>query len=627
MSTPLAKKLTSAAGLALVAGSVIAVNVIASRLHGLRADLTEEKLYSLSQGTRDLVRELERDITLKFFWTQGNEDVPPMIQQYGQRVFDLLKEYEGAAGGRIALEIFDPGPDTDEEELARKYGLTPRQTNPFGGAEFYCGLVAVSGKQEKNLPFLSPEEDNQLEYKLTRLLTEVTTPNKPKLGVISSLPVMGSPPMNPFMGRRQPTAQKWIFVQQLESQFAVSDLGATAESIPDDIRTLVLVQPKGLSEKTQYAIDQFVLRGGRVLAFLDPSCLADQGAGPMPGMGGGPEFTRFLGAWGVELNTEEIAADRSLATKLSTQRRVADFPTVLSLLPGNVDPSDIATANLENLLLPTPGYFKSGTPAIGLTRIDLLKTSDQGAALPTFMAMGDDPEAMTKNMKPAGVMSLALRLTGKFPSAFPDGPPKPEGEAPAAPATTHLKEATSESVVVLVADADLLENRWSVDAQNFMGMMMIQPLNDNLNLVLNLAEQLSGSNALISLRSRGAYARPFTTIAKMEEKARARYQSEIDAFQAQLEEARRKLQELQAGKAQDQRLILSPEAQAEIAKLRQQELEASRRTREIRKELRREIEGTEKFIQFANIIGVPVAVGLVGLTLGLRRRARATTSA
>jgi ABC-type uncharacterized transport system involved in gliding motility auxiliary subunit len=626
----LSKKISSTAGMLLVAGIVVAINVIAGRFFNARIDLTEEKLYSLSSGTREILDGLKRDVSLKFFWSQKNDEVPPMVKQYGQRVYDLLKEYESAGGGRVHLEIFDPEPDTDEEDLARKYGLSAQGLDMFGVSDsrFYCGLVAVSGKNEKNMPFLSEQEDNQLEYKLTRLLTEVSNTTKPKIGLISSLPVAGSPG-NPFM--RQRGAQKWFFVQQLESAMEVQDLGTTVESIPADIKTIVLIHPKGLSEKVQYAIDQFVLRGGRLLAFLDPVCLADQAGGPMPGMGGGgpSEFGRLLSAWGVQFDTENVAADTALGLPLNLGDRVGKLAHIMNIPKAQFDQGDIATANLEMIWMPAAGSFKVSSNVTGLVKTDLIKTTDGAGTLNSFMAQspGITPEAINKDLKPSGALPLMIKLAGKFPSAFPGGAPKAEGDkpesVPASPSQPHLNEASAESVVVLVGDADMLDNRWCVNVQNMFGAMMVEALNDNLNLVLNTVEFLSGNNALISLRSRGTYARPLKRLQEMEQTAMKSRQAEIDKFETQLQETQRKIQELQAGKSKDQKMILSPEQKAEIAKFREQEVAVSKNVREIKKDLKKEMQSTMNRMRAANIFGVPLVVGLAGLGLGLIRRRRA----
>lgn len=625
-------KLTAgAAGLLLVAGIAVAVNLIAARTP-VRADLTREKLYTLSDGTRKLLGGLDRDVTLKFYFSRSQPGTPSYLKQYAQRIQDLLREYERLGGSHVTLELLDPKPDSDEEEWAQRSGLQAQALDPYGLAQVYLGLHLQSGAREQAVPFFAPQEEERLEYTITRAILDITEAKKPKVGLLSTLPVMGAPPMmNPF-GPRQGGEEPWAFVGELRNQFEIESLSQTIAEIPTNIDTLVVLHPKGLSDDTLFALDQFVLRGGRLIAFVDPQCVSDQSQqqGMMMGMPPGPgssDLNRLTKAWGIEMDPAMVVSDGTAATMIRGMGgRPQRSTSWLSLRGANMDRSQLAVGTLDFVMLPFAGAFK-GKPADGLKMDTLIKSSESAAEMPGMEAtMGNDSPFGPKVTPAGAALPMAIRLTGTFKTAFPEGKPRGEGE-PVVTNVVALKEGTKPGVVVLVGDVDLLADPFAVRRIDLgmMGYQAYELANDNIVLLNNLIEQNSGSDILIGLRSRGTSRRPFDRVVAMEEAAAQQWRAEEERLQEQLNDVRTKLSELQRTKNKEQQLVLSPEQRREIDKFREQQVEVSKRLKEVRKNLRQDIESLGLKLKILNIAAVPFAVALFGLLLGGIRRGRSAS--
>ena len=299
----LSDALSHTTGVLLVLGILIAANVILGGIR-LRGDLTEENVYTLSKGTKEMVRELPRKVQLKYYFSKSNQRVPIPAKQFGQRVHDLLREYVASSGGNVSLEVFDPKPDSDEEEWAAKYGVTGQSVDVLGvEPNFYLGLVAISGSKEAAIPTIGPSLEPQLEYRITQLIHEVTQTEKPKLAVLSSLPILGGPPAMPFQQPGQQQQQPWIIMQELKRQYEVEEMAADATEVPDETSLLMLVHPKELGDATLYAVDQYVMLGGRVVAFVDPLSIVEQQTTPQQSqfgfMNAASDLNKLTKAWGA----------------------------------------------------------------------------------------------------------------------------------------------------------------------------------------------------------------------------------------------------------------------------------------------------------------------------------------
>ncbi len=628
----LSRVTSGAMGLAFLLACIVAVVVIVANLR-LRADLTSEGLFTLSKGSRSILAKLENDVVLKLYMSRSATDMPMALKTYADQVQDLLKEYELAGKGRVILEAYDPKPDSDAEEAAQRYGVEPQQTNPFG-APIYFGLVAVnaSGENAQVMAGLTPRTEATLEYDITRLITRVAWPEKPVIGVLSSLQVLGEPPNPMMMGRGQPPDQGWAAFQELRRNYTVQEVTADSESIPQEIRTLVVLHPKDLSETTLFAIDQFVLRGGRLIAFVDPFSVADfqanqQQQNPMMmQMGGGQAGPSTLGklfdTWGVSFDNTRVVADLSCATKLNSgQGRIEDNPAFLSLGAERLAKDDLLTAQLSQVMMPFAGALVDNTSA-DLTFTPLITTSSDNASTVDQMSAQFGASAMRSQLKPDGTQRvLAARLQGTFRTAFPNGPDSGDDDNSSTNAPPDMLSSGNSSVM-LFADSDMLHDNFCVQIMNTLFGPIAQPINDNLTLFGNVVEQFAGRDELIGVRSRGQFNRPFTKVDKLEVEATKRWQAKEEELEQKLQDTRQRLAELQQSKTGNERLILSTEQQAEIQKFRQTQADTSRQLKEVRKNLNRDIERLGLRLKVVNIGLMPILVIALGIARGMSRRKR-----
>lgn len=611
-----------AAGLVLLAAIVVAADVILANLP-LRADLTAERFYTLSDGSKAVLAKLDQDVTLKYYVSSSAADMPMQLKTYAARVQNLLKEYERAAGGHVVLEAYDPKPDSDAEEWAQRYGIEPQTVNPFG-SPIYFGVVAVCGDNEQTLAQLSPRTESTLEYDVTRLVTRVAWPEKPVVGVMTSLPdVLGGGQMNPMMmqmGQRPP--EGWAAFAELGKDYEVRTVATDVASIDDDVKTLVLLHAKDLSDKALYAIDQFVLRGGKLIACVDPFSIKDmiasrQKQNPMMmQMGGGQDGPSTLGklfdAWGVKFDTSKVTGDLEAATKLNNgQGGVDDNPAFLSLTQANMDQGDLLVSRLTQVMFPFAGAFVFEKKGMDLTFTPVITTSKENSCSVDKMSVQFG--GGMKDMIPDGhARVLAARLSGTFKTAFPKGP---DG-------TNDVSKALAEGkgTVLLFADSDFLADDFCVRMMKTPFGSIPQLINDNLTLFSNVIEQFAGREELIGVRSRGTTDRPFTVVNELEAKAMRQWQRKAADFEAELQMTQQRLQALQKQKSGDERFILSQEQQDEILKLRKAQAETRKQLKNVRKELTADIDSLGLTLKVVNIGLIPALVILFGLLRGLKRR-------
>jgi ABC-type uncharacterized transport system involved in gliding motility auxiliary subunit len=623
--------LYSALGVVVMFIVVVAVNLIASAVK-TRADLTEGKLYTLSDGTKAILKKIDSPVEVRFYFSQSETRVPSQIRTYAAEVEDLLEEFRDASGGKIRVRKIDPKPDSDAEEAAQADGIEGQPTGPFGES-FYFGLV-VSLDPEKVPVTLQLERERLLEYDIARALGQVISTNKPLVGVMTPLPMFGQP-MNPMMMRMGQQGQRpWVFIQELKRDYTVRQVPMDVEKIDDDIQVLVVAHPKNITDKAQFAIDQFVLRGGKLLALLDAMGFLDreqqQPNNPLAGMmpGAGSSLPKLLSAWGVTFDTTKVVADLSFTKKLAFNQQEApqDRPTFLFINPDGINKEDALTGQLDNLLFPEAGAF-AGTPATGLQQTVLLHTSKKSELVDGMTARFSPQKTMSEFKSSDKEHPLAIRLKGKFKTGFPDGKPAAppvEGEEKKdekKPTDDSLKESKAESVVILVSDVDFIYDVISFD-QQMLQFGVANPANGNFAFAQNMIEQLSGDVNLVGTRSRGALRRPFTVVQKMQAEAQDEFRETITKLNAEREATQAKLRELQGKKEPGQRLIASPEQMAEIKQQEKREREISREIREINKRLRERTESLENKVKWGNIAGVPALVAAAGIFLALIRKQR-----
>ena len=609
-------------GLVLV-GAIAASSVVILANLPLRCDMTAENLYTLSKGSKAVLGQLTEDVTLKYYVSSSSAEMPMALKTYANQVGNLLKEYERAGGGRLVVEEYDPKPDSDAEEWAQRYGVEPQTGgNPFGQG-IYFGVVAVCGDREETLGVLSPRTESTLEYDLTRLVTRVAWPERPVVGVMTSLPDVLGGQMNPMMmqmGQRPP--QGWAAFSELAKDYDVRAVEPDSEKIDDDVKTLVVVHPKNLSDKALYAIDQFVLRGGKLVACVDPFSIKDMQSSrsqqnPMMGqMGGdGPStLGKLFDAWGVKFEEGKITCDLEAATKLNNgQGGVESNPAFLSLGTANMDKGDLIVADLTNVMFPFAGAFTFEKKDMDISFEPVITTSKDNSCSTDKMAM---QYGGMKDMVPDGKERiLAARLSGTFKTAFPKGP---DG-------TNDVSKALAEGKgnVLLFADSDFLADDFCVRMMRTPFGSIPQLINENLTLFSNAMEQFAGREELIGVRSRGASDRPFTVVNELEAEATKKWQAREAAFQEELQQTQQRLSALQKEKKGGERFILSKEQQDEIVKLRKSQAETRKQLKNVRKELTADIDSLGLRLKIINIALVPVLVVLFGLLRGYLRRKRA----
>jgi ABC-type uncharacterized transport system involved in gliding motility auxiliary subunit len=618
---------------------LVAFNVLTSAVHQ-RVDLTKEQAYTLSRGTRAILGKLDAPIKIRFYCTQSESASPEsvLLKSYARTIDDLLGEYKQNAHGKLTVERYDPQPDSDAEDSARLDGIQAQDLS--GGEKFYLGLAVSQGLDEKqSIPFLSPDRERQLEYDISRAITRVVTPEKPVVGVMSLLPVFGTP-ANPMMAQTgQQPQQPWAIIGELKNDFTVRRVEMEADKIDDDMKVLLVIHPRDISDRAQYAIDQFVMRGGKLAAFLDAQSLVEsRGQNPMMGgmSGGGSSLDKLLKAWGLQFDATKVVADRNLKMEMGEEGDTArEKPVWLALTPEDINSNDVTTVDLDSIWMFSSGAF-TGTAAPGLKETVLLKSTTDSQLVDGMMA-NYAGESILKDFKPSGVSyALAVRLTGKFKTAFPGGEPedkknpdaaKPEAKAAATKAGDSLQETKQDNTVVLVGDSDMIYDGFTLQQiQVLPGVNAMKQLNANLNFAQNVVEQLAGDENLIAVRSRAILNRPFTRVKKMEAEAEAEYLVKIKELEDSRDQGMTRLNELQEQKNQNQRFILSPEQQAEIENLRRKEAEINRELRKVNKDLRRDVVALQRRVEWANIAAVPLAVCAVGLGLAVYKRKRTSAT-
>ena len=617
----------------LLVGLVLlgAVNLLGGAVLGrLRIDVTEEGLYSLSDGTRAILGELDEPIKLEFFFNEGEVEDEQAVIQYARRVEELLGEYVLASDGMLRLERMDPEPFSEAEDRAFRAGVAPVPL-PDGSGSVYLGLVGSNTVgDEEVLPFFNPGRETLLEYELTNLVYTLANPERGKVAILTGLPVAGGGfnPMNP----QAPGAPPWQIVAQLEKFYEVEVLGLDATEVAADTDVLLVLHPQGISDTARYAIDQHVLRGGRTMVFVDPRCEAaappPDPQNPFASMNAeiGSSLPDLFAAWGVELVPESLATDRSLGLEVTVRsQRGAPERTVhvawLELTGEECfDADEVTTAELGRMLVPTAGVLRKA-PGGTAEFTPLLSTTENSAPAPAAdFAMFPDYKKLYAEFIPHGEeLVIAARVSGDANTAFPGGPP--EGAASA----EHLTSSVSPIHVVLVSDADLLVDEWWIREQTVGPISLgFSKVSDNGDFVLNTVEQLSGNDDLISIRGRKRPDRRFTVVDEIRERTDQDYVAEQERLESRLSEIERDFQAQQQGKSADELFILTPEQERQREEYRTERSETRKQLRALLHNKDEEIDALGLRLKLANVLGVPLLLAVVAGALGalrIRRRA------
>ena len=627
----------------------VALNMFANQaLTRFRLDLTEQRLFTLSEGTRNIIRALEEPVTLRLYVSRTLATRLPTISGYVARVRDLLEEYEHAGQGKVILTVIDPEPFSEEEDRAVAFGLNGVPLLD-GESTFYFGLVGTNTLDDQEvIPRFSPEREEFLEYDLTKMIHTLGQAARPVIGLLTTLPLDGQSQQAMMMGR---PPQPWLILERIEELFEVRHLSpASLDRVDEDVDVLMVVHPKGLSDGVRYAIDQFVLGGGRALVFVDPNAEADMTptVPGLPPVAGKSELEDLLGAWGLGLDTALTVGDMQLGADVQAQAgdRVLTirYPVWMNVPAPLLNREDVVTARLGNLTFGSAGAL---VPAKE-TKLDVVRlagTTASGAGLVDTNLVGPmaDLEQLVRDFRPDGsAYLLAARVNGRAASAFPDGPPEAEegsegGGAVAASGDAGAEGASDEETrpahlaegdvnLIVVGDTDLLQDQFWVQQQNVFGHRLPIPISANGSFVINALDNLTGSGDLIGIRSRGRFRRPFTVVDELRQDAELRFREKERELLQRLEETEARLSELRTGEGDES--VLTAEQREAIEEFTRQRLRIRRELRDVRHSLREDIESLETWLKFVNIGLVPIVIGIGGLLAGLhrmRRRRRTVT--
>ncbi len=596
----------------------VALTLALSRwVHVPRVDLTADRLYTLTPGTVQIVGSLHRPLRLTLYFSEHASRDLPQLRSYEQRVREMLQEMVARSSGKLHLQIIDPVPYSDDEASAEGNGLTPLSGGSNGERVFF-GLVGTTLPADAapdstdgktlSVPFFDPARETFLEYDIAKLLYELNEPSKPRIGLISSLPLAG----NPVIG--QPA---WTVLAQLQQLFSVQMIDPSAlKHVDGSLKVLLLVHPKHLSDDAQYALDQYVLQGGHLVVFVDPDAELDDT--PFVDAATGvtddhnSDLPRLFKAWGVVYDDRKVVLDRSRALKIELGDTSFSHPAMLGLGAQELNRNDAVTASLQQVDVSSAGYFDLAQNAT--TRlIPLLQTSSDAHVVPVqrVIEASSDPSLLLRGYTPDNTRYvLAARLRGPFSSAFP------ERSSPA-----HLATSAPDAEVILVADTDLLSDRLWVDTQSFLGQPMLNAFASNGDFITNLVDNLSGSSALLSIRGRSTSQRPFTRVQALQSAADQKFLLKKQELERELAETRSRLDELQPARGAREGQA-SAEQKHEIEQFLQRKLAISKELRDVQHQLNAEIDALGLKVKFINIVVMPALVTLAGLLYGWRRTRR-----
>ncbi len=615
------RQLMTLSALAVLAVLFVAVILISNTLlRGARADLTQNHLYTLSQGTKNILAAIDEPLhfTLYFSDKAAAESAQPeaaALRAYAPRVREMLAEMSARADGKLRVDTVDPLPFSGDEDRATTLGL---QALPWGqgGTNIFLGLVGTNSTKGKSMmPILDPGKETFLEYDLAKMIHELSMAKKPVVGMISSLP-MGAG----FDAQTRQVRQPPAIMSQLEQLFEVRQLTpAAVKSIDKDIGVLVLVHPKNLSDDAQYAIDQFVMRGGHLLVFVDPLAESDEaGADPQNPQSAmmadkSSDLPRLFKAWGVEYDAKKVVLDVQHALQISLVQGAPPVrhAAILGFSKRDLNPTDITTATLQSVNVSSAGYFQLAKDAKNKLT-PLIQTSADAMTVPSErVKFLPDPSQLLVGYKPDGDQPLVVagRLEGKFTTAFPER--KEDG---------HLGESKDSGEIILVADTDVLTNRLWVQVQAFFGQQVMNAFANNGDFIVNSVDNLGGSSDLISIRGRATSQRPFTTVEDMRRAAEESFRGKERELQTRLSDTERKLTELQSGKSKDNELIMSPAQKAELEKFQAQKLSIRKELRQVRRGLDERIEALGTRLKLIDIGLMPLLITLFALAFAWARR-------
>lgn len=603
-----ARRFRGIAALSLLALLLVALVAASGQLlRGWRIDLTERGLYTLSEGSRQVLAEIGEPVTLHLFYSNRASEGLPWLRIWATRVREFLEEVEAAAQGRVRLEVIDPIPFSEAEDQATRYGMQAAPLGP-GGENLYLGLAGTNPIDGlAAIPFLQPAREPFLEYDVMKLVQTLGRAERPVVGVVSSLPLGIGVPQHL---RQQLQTLDWTFITELEQIFTLQQIPRSATVIEPELDVLLVIHPVDLEQDLLYAIDQYVLGGGHVLAFLDPQA---ELVGPQAATTS--DLGPLLKSWGVAFDPHEVVLDPELAlTVAGADGRPNAHPAYLRLDGPRLSREDVVTAELNALHVAAGGRL-APLPDAATTFEPLLMTTSSASTIARTDLTGPGAAALLMATYQPGrePLILAARVRGHLSTAFPDRAEDDPG---------HRAESASPANIVLVADVDMLSDPLWVEHTRLLGRRIASAFADNGNLAVNALDNLLGSSALIGIRAQGTSTRPFDRVETLRREAQARFQATEQRLLAELEETDRRLGELQTGRSAEEALILSPEQQAELERFRQENLRIRQELRQVRRQLDADIEALGQRVRLVNIALMPLLVALLAIALATARAIR-----
>ncbi|GAC1329799.1 MAG: GldG family protein [Steroidobacteraceae bacterium] len=613
-------------------------------LRGMRADLTQNRLYTLSPGTQQVLTELKEPVNLYFYFSRAAASKQaPLLMPYATRVREFLEELAARSGGKVHVTLVDPQPFSDEEDRAAEFGL--RSLHAGGGEALYFGLAGTNSTDGRSsIPSFQAEREEFLEYDVAKLIHELGAPKKPVIGLMSSLGLQGQ--FNPMTGQM---GEPWPILTQLQELFTVRTLTLDVDHIDKDIDVLMLVHPKGLQPKALYAIDQFVMRGGRMLIFVDPNAGGDtSGQDPSNPLAGAmadhsSDLKPLFAAWGVDYDPTQVIGDleRGLEVRTSMQSPPVRPIGILGLGRADMNQKDVVSASLDKINLATAGSL-AAHPGAKTNFEPLLLSSASAAPIPAqrFNAL-TDPSTLRDGFKPTGGRyALAARVTGAVESAYPQGSPadqkaaatpstataSPAGTPAGGPPATHLAKSAAPANIVIIADTDMLMDYMWVQTRELFGQRIAQAFASNGDFIANILDNLSGSSALISVRGRATFSRPFERVEALRRQADDRLRAKALELQAKLQQTEKKLTELQNKRNDQSSLMLSPEQEAELKQFVAEKAQVRRELRDTQRGLDVDINRLNSWLKVINIAIAPLCLAAAGVIILSRRRRRRTAA-
>lgn len=614
--------------LALAVVMFLAINIFSeAAIRGVQVDLTENQLFTVSDGTKETLGAVKEPITLRFFSTRKLVETTPGLTGYGDRVQELLERYVGLSNGTIRLELIDPEPFSPEEDRAVGFGLSGVPITEAGDLGYF-GIAATNTTDDTDvIPFLTPQREQFLEYDLTRMINNLANPKKKVIALVAGIP-LDSDPLKKY--------KAWALVDQLKQFFEVRPQGLTPK-ITDDVDLVMIVHPFGLSDLSKYAIDQYVLRGGKAMVFVDPH--AEEGARSNqalrlpPGMGS--DLPKLFKAWGIKFDRNKVLGDLKAGQRVQAgvdsfgRPIITRYVAWTSYGPENINSTDVTSSQLRLVNFGTPGFFEVADDATVKVEPLITSTASSGPFPADMVRRDPKPADILQQFKPQDkTYILAARLSGTVKSAFPDGPPKDDSkkdakkDEKAVAVKPHLTESEKPANIIIVADTDFIADMFWVRTQDLFGQTVTVPTANNADFVVNAADNLSGTSSLIGLRSRGLSARPFELVEKIQNEAEDKYRTKERSLVTELADVEKKMRELQTTERAKSGAVMSPEQQEAIGKFRTRVLEIRRELRSVQLNLRRDIDELDGQLKLVNIAAMPAAVAIFAVLVALVRRNR-----